>query len=48
MVLKKTATPQDIEPVNIDKITELVANNNNAGLRSIAQEYVPENTFAKQ
>jgi FlaA1/EpsC-like NDP-sugar epimerase len=48
MILKKTVTPQDIEPVNIDKITELVANNNNAGLRSIAQEYVPENTFAKQ
>ena len=33
--------------VDIDKIEKLVSNNDENGLRLIAREYVPENTFSK-
>lgn len=45
MVLKKNGT-NNVEVVNTDKILELIANNDSHGLRLLAKEYVPENTFA--
>jgi FlaA1/EpsC-like NDP-sugar epimerase len=45
MVLKKNGT-NIVEVVNTDKILELIANNDSHGLRLLAKEYVPENTFA--
>jgi FlaA1/EpsC-like NDP-sugar epimerase len=43
-VLKKNSGPIE-NHVSIEKISELVLNNDIKGLRLIAQEYVPENTF---
>lgn len=45
-VLKKNSLSVE-NRVDIDKIEQLVSNNDASGLRLIAREYVPENTFSK-
>ena len=45
-VLKKNSSCIE-NRVNTDKIEKLISNNDESGLRLIAKEYVPENTFSK-
>lgn len=45
-VLKKNSSCIE-NRVNTDKIEKLISNNDESGLRLIAREYVPENTFSK-
>jgi len=45
-MMKKVANGNKISPVDIKRITDLVSVNDSLGLRELAKEYVPENTFS--